>query len=89
MNKKYCTIFPRLILDVDCYHNLHRKMDIRQQLRDVTLQLISTAPQEFANSSAVWQFLQVTKYFDVMSESTRQIVEQTISEKKQEKELPR
>ena len=78
---KKCTIYPRLILDVDRYHDQCKKTDLNSQIRHVTLQLVATAPHEFVNSSSILQFLKVTKYQDVINESYRDVIEQTLKEK--------
>ena len=78
---KKCTTYPRLILDVDRYYENHKKVDICQQLRHVALQLISTAPSEFRTSNSILQFLKVTKYQDVVSESYRDVIDRVLEEK--------
>lgn len=81
------TIYPRLILDVDRYHDTHGKIDPRRQLRHVSLQLLSTAPTEFSTANSIWNFLLLTKYDVILNETFRPIIDSAINEHSQKARL--
>ena len=80
------TIYSRLILDVDRYHDTH-DIDLRRQLRHVSLQLLSTAPTEFSTTNSIWNFLLLNKYNVVLNETFRPIIDSAINEHSQKARL--